>query len=1338
MFTQKGKYDLKLLHSINDFYSKKSVTIESSDNIIIKYLKNHDILKESKDDYPALSLFIKELLLQIENNNNIILPFIEPIYDLIEIYINSKNNKIHQDIWEKIFVKLIENTFFNKENLLPIYSFFTELYSEVDDIEQSDEKINKFKKVTDLWKLLYLTTQNKIKTMNSISSFCFLGTGLEIYLLNQIPDNICINIKISFITEDFLKYVNLDDSFIEISDDRLKYKAITNITNIKVLSFQIKTESSIRILLIYFNNIKKGSMTLNETNPKVTILKNFFGQIKNIKISLYNYSNNKELTSKEINPYPIKNNGGILFSSSYKFYANNNAYQTVEIDGNVYAPEENKYQFYLTIKVSNSDLFKVNYINSKENGFDMMNYLGGIVQLLPFLNIINGLYNNKKIQLIENEPKGKILFDFAKNILLVIFNYVNNNYNKEKELLDNYWTFFLYVINKVEPFKNEKIKIDLKEFDIDKTYNIYSKLIIGFLKYISAKNKEEEEKYLENLVYFQYFNQKGNRTDTLNFFWKTNGQLYRHIMKELFIYNRLWSKQYLFFNNVANCYQIYNKKDNKQQIKYKRLNYYTANFQQPFIYPILEINNYIPKFTKFKIENLYKNKTEKIISYDFSLDKHKTNCLNDEYTKQYLDNDIIDISNSYCCCLVKRMYHVKGRLFWLFDKNDKNIFKFYFLSNKDFGGETCNKKDNSGLCYGSIFPFLEKEKNRIIFLPKEKIVFAIIRIYYQRISGLEIFTRDNKSYYFNFKEEINKDNLKGQNSILSKLKEIFKPIKIKNCNIIGWYNPDFEKACFPLFSEDINIWKEKHIYSNFDKLMIINLFSSRTFHDLDQYPIFPMFYNEINNNLKRTMNKPIGFQEIDIESKNRTQLIQDSYFNEKEYGDGESEELSYFSVLPSNTIYVCNYLIRVFPYSYVAIEVQGNGFDAADRLFFSIKSTMLNTLTQRSDLRELIPEFFYFSPLFKNINNFELNKLSDGSNIDNVYIQQKNENKNEIYIFLRKMKNILEKEEKLNQWIDLMFGINKEFNEKKERYYKTDRNVEFKSKPELTNDDLTMKSCDFGVLPLKLFNEPFPVQNIIPKDLEKDINNFNYVQSVNDHIYCLTNEIISFICVGEKGINSKYFDLINKTKNESFFRSVWNTWNTIKMALNYNKGFNINYLFIGDVFGNLSIYKKRDKISMPNLMSINNDFFELNLEKQFLDDLENKNYILLKQLNDHSKEILYIDYNPRLNLLADFSMDGFINIYSIPTFKLIRAIQTKDLNMPGKIYKIALISNPFPMLCCVSTLKVSVFDINGNFIRSFDKKEDTKVEFSVDKNCGRVSDYVIFSENKNQKAEYLI
>ena len=110
------------------------------------------------------------------------------------------------------------------------------------------------------------------------------------------------------------------------------------------------------------------------------------------------------------------------------------------------------------------------------------------------------------------------------------------------------------------------------------------------------------------------------------------------------------------------------------------------------------------------------------------------------------------------------MYHVKGRIGWIIDNENKN-FTFYFLSDKDYKQETCNKKDNSGLCFGSIFQYTEKEKKRIIFLPKEKIVFALKRIYYQRISGLEIFTSDNKSYYFNFKEEFDDLNKQETNNI---------------------------------------------------------------------------------------------------------------------------------------------------------------------------------------------------------------------------------------------------------------------------------------------------------------------------------------------------------------------------------------------------------------------------------------------------------------------------------------------------------------------------------------------------------------------------------------------
>ena len=1337
MSKTKGKYDIKLLQSVSNFYQNKSNKIEDNDNILIKYLNNKEIIRDSKNNYLFLSKFINELLKVIENCNDIILPFIESTYDLIEIYINT-DNKIQKEIWEKIFIKLIDNSFFERECLIPIYSYFTELYSNAGNISKSiDKEMSKFKKVIDLWKWIYLNCQNKIKTNTLFSSFCFLGSGLDILLPLQFPNELCLNIRINFITENFLEYVRPNDYFIKTTNYCIEYNHLIKVfhtKNLKYIDFQFKLENSNKVLWFIINRDENAQMIpLNEINPKVTILNNFYGQIKDITIYFYDHSKEKEINSKTIYPYPLKDNKGIIFYSNYKVidkiktsseYFNADIYNNNKKNN----PFNDDYKFNLTIKVQNFNLFRVNYINCKETGFNVINYFGGIKQFLPFLKIINDIYNNKNIVLIDNIDKKEILIDFAKNILQVLFKYVSNDTNGRLKQLEKYWTFFIYIINKIEPFKHVKNKIDMNIFKQNRTYlegdNIFTKIIIRFLIYINSRDINDD-KLLKDLIIDNYFKEKGKANSNLSLFWKTNNQLYRHIMKQLFIYHRLWSKQYLFFNDIKNCYKIYNKKETKLQIKYKRLNYYTSNFQQPLIYPILEINNFYPNFKKFKYEFLYKNPKEKLLNYDFSLNKHK-NIINEEFIKNYLDNDNNDINNVYKCCLVKKMYHVKGRIGWIFDNNENNNkFSFYFLSDLSFKKETCNRKNNSDLCHGSIFPSLEKENNRLIYIPREKIAFAIIRIYYHRISALEIFTIDNKSYYFNFREEIVISDENINNNIFKILNFYFKPIN-QSKNILGWYNPDFEKVYFPMFSENIDIWKEKHTYSNFDKLMIINLFSNRSLHDLNQYPVFPMFYNAID--LKRVMDKPIGFQEINKESISRTQLIKDSYYTEKDFNEGnDTEEISYFSIIFSNITFVCNYLIRVYPYSYISIEIQGDRFDLPERLFFSINSTWHNTLSQRSDLRELIPEMFYFPPLFYNMNNIELNKLNDGSNIDNIFINKRNENKNEKYNFLKNMKNNLENEEKLNQWIDLIFGINKEFDENNERYYSSNNNVEFISKPKVINDDLILQSCDFGVLPYKLFSEKFPSQNKIQKDIESEIIKYNYNQFLNDYIYCLYDEKISFICKGEKGINSKYLDLINKTKNEfKIFGKIVN-WHFFKS--NNNKIDNIYYLFTGDVFGNLSVYERKRKNDFPKLSNINEDFEVSNPEKIFCDNIYCQNYILLNQLNDHTKEIIYIDYNPRLNMLADYSLDGFINIYMMPSLKLIRAIQTKDYKIGGKINKIALVSSPFPILCVANDKMVFIFDINGEFIKSYSVNEGIKVEFCVDKNCGRVNDYIIYNQN---------
>ena len=197
MITPHGKYDLKLLQSIKDFYLNKTTKIQDDDNILIKYLKSPDIIRDFKTD--NLFLFINELLKQIEVSN-IILPFIEPIGDLIDIYINTNDNKIDDSTWEKVFVKLLENSFFNKENLIPIYSYFTELYSDVDAINESesDERMYKFKKCINLWKWIYLSITNIKRIYNQpVSTFCSLGSGLELILPIDFPDKLCLNIRIN-------------------------------------------------------------------------------------------------------------------------------------------------------------------------------------------------------------------------------------------------------------------------------------------------------------------------------------------------------------------------------------------------------------------------------------------------------------------------------------------------------------------------------------------------------------------------------------------------------------------------------------------------------------------------------------------------------------------------------------------------------------------------------------------------------------------------------------------------------------------------------------------------------------------------------------------------------------------------------------------------------------------------------------------------------------------------------------------------------------------------------------------------------------------------------------
>lgn len=63
---------------------------------------------------------------------------------------------------------------------------------------------------------------------------------------------------------------------------------------------------------------------------------------------------------------------------------------------------------------------------------------------------------------------------------------------------------------------------------------------------------------------------------------------------------------------------------------------------------------------------------------------------------------------------------------------------------------------------------------------------------------------------------------------------------------------------------------------------------------------------------------------------------------------------------------------------------QGGKFDHADRLFQSIEGTYRNCLSNTSDVKELIPEFFYMPEFLVNSNSYHLGVKQDGEPISDV------------------------------------------------------------------------------------------------------------------------------------------------------------------------------------------------------------------------------------------------------------------------------------------------------------------------------------------------------------------
>lgn len=171
----------------------------------------------------------------------------------------------------------------------------------------------------------------------------------------------------------------------------------------------------------------------------------------------------------------------------------------------------------------------------------------------------------------------------------------------------------------------------------------------------------------------------------------------------------------------------------------------------------------------------------------------------------------------------------------------------------------------------------------------------------------------------------------------------------------------------------------------------------------------------------RDLSKPVGA----LGAQRSEQYLEryESMLADFENGDSENPPFHYGTHY-SCAGYVLHYLVRLQPFSSMAIELQGGVFDKPDRLFRSIESSWLSAAGENlQDVRELIPEFYCLPNFLCNSNRFDFGKTQAGDVIDDVILPPwANSDPTE---FIRKQREALESRyvsEHLHEWIDLIFG----------------------------------------------------------------------------------------------------------------------------------------------------------------------------------------------------------------------------------------------------------------------------------------------------------------------------
>ncbi|XP_074917732.1 neurobeachin isoform X1 [Chelonoidis abingdonii] len=215
-------------------------------------------------------------------------------------------------------------------------------------------------------------------------------------------------------------------------------------------------------------------------------------------------------------------------------------------------------------------------------------------------------------------------------------------------------------------------------------------------------------------------------------------------------------------------------------------------------------------------------------------------------------------------------------------------------------------------------------------------------------------------------------------------------------------------------------WQRREI-SNFEYLMFLNTIAGRTYNDLNQYPVFPwVLTNYESEELDLTV--PGNFRDLSkpIGALNPKRAV----FYAERYETWEDDQTPpyHYNTHYSTSTSTLAWLVRIEPFTTFFLNANDAKFDHPDRTFSSVARSWRNSQRDTSDVKELIPEFYYLPEMFVNSNGYNLGVREDEVVVNDVELPPWAK-KPEDFVRINRM--ALESEFvscQLHQWIDLIFG----------------------------------------------------------------------------------------------------------------------------------------------------------------------------------------------------------------------------------------------------------------------------------------------------------------------------